>query len=57
MNFENEARYLIVDHFDKIKNKIDINVESLLCNNSLNDKDRIKLNEIREEQILKIEEV
>ena len=34
MNFENEARYLIVDHFDKIKNKIDINVESLLCNNS-----------------------
>ena len=57
MNFENEARYLIVDHFDKIKNKIDINVESLLCNNSLNDEDRIKLNEIREEQILKIEEV
>ena len=58
MNFENEARYLIVDNFDKIKNKIDINVESLLlCNNSLNDEARIKLNEIREEQILKIEEV
>ena len=68
MNF-NEAKYLIVDHFDSIKNQIDINIETLLdqaCLGELgkilkmkrieNNEDRKSLNDIREKQLEKIDE-
>lgn len=47
-----EAKYLIVDHFDEIINKIDIRVETLLSSKThFQDKDRNVINEIREKQI------
>ena len=52
----NEAKYLIVDHFDSIKNQIDINIETLLCEPGLNEEDRKGLNEMREQQLEKLKE-
>ena len=52
----NEAKFLIVDHFDGIRNQIDIHIETLLGDNGLNKKDRKSLNDIREKQLEKIDE-
>ena len=52
----NEATFLIVDHFDGIRNQIDIHIETLLGDNGLNKKDRKSLNDIREKQLEKIDE-
>ena len=56
MNF-NEAKFLIVEHFDSVKNQIDINIETLLCDTGLNDQDRKSLSDIREKQLEQIDEV
>ena len=56
MNF-NEAKFLIVDHFDSVINQIDINIETLLCDTGLNDQDRKSLSDIREKQLEQIDEV
>ena len=53
----NEFTYFIVDHFDDIKSQIDINVETLLCDTGLNEEDRKRLNDIREKQLEKIDQV
>jgi len=60
MTNENQCfhpRLLIADHFDLIINQIDIKTESLLCDQSLPEETRNKLNEIRETQIEKINEL
>ena len=51
-----EAKYLLVDHFDAIINKIDIRVETLLVHSQI-DKERHDMNEIREKQIGEIKEI
>ena len=48
---------IIVDHFDLIINQIDIKTETLLENQSLNGDTRKELNEIRETQIERINEL
>jgi coproporphyrinogen III oxidase-like Fe-S oxidoreductase len=50
-------RVIIVDHFDEIVNQIDIKTETLLENQTLAEETRNKLNEIREKQIQKIDEI
>ena len=53
----NETKLLIVEHFDSIKNQIDINIETLISDPNLNEEERQSLNDIREKQLEKIEEV
>ena len=53
----NEAKFLIVDHFDSIKNQIDINTETLLAVPGLNDENKTILSNIRKNQLGKIEEL
>jgi len=48
---------LIVDHFDKKINQIDIRTETLLENKIFTEESRQELNEIRAEQIKKIGEI
>ena len=48
---------IIVDHFDNLRNQIDIKTETLLENQILPEETRNKLNEIREKQIRSIEEI
>jgi hypothetical protein len=48
---------IIVDHFDQIINQIDIKTETLLENQSLDGDTRKELNEIRETQIERINEL
>ena len=48
---------IIVDHFDKIINQIDIKTETLLENQSLKEEMQRSLNEAREKQIEKIKEI
>ena len=48
---------IIVDHFNEIVNQIDIKTETLLDNQTLAEETRNKLNEIREKQIQKIDEI
>jgi hypothetical protein len=48
---------IIVDHFDLIINQIDIKTETLLENQSLDGDTRKELNEIRETQIERINEL
>ena len=57
-------RLIITDHFDEIKNQIDIKVETILEEqrqfglfSSFNDKHINKINEIRDKQIKKIKEI
>lgn len=50
-------KLIIVDHFDEIKNQIDIKTETLLCDQNLVE-DNIKiLNGLRQAQIEKIDEI
>ena len=56
MNF-NEPKFLIVDHFDGIRNQIDINTETLIADPTLKKEDKEILNEIREKQLEQIDEV
>ena len=51
------SRLFIVDHFDDIINQIDIKTETLLQDQSLTKETRNKLNEIRDKQIEKINEI
>ena len=51
------SRLMIVDHFDDIINQIDIKTETLLQDQSLTQETRDKLNEIRDKQIEKINEI
>ena len=48
---------MIVDHFDDIINQIDIKTETLFQDQSLTQETRDKLNEIRDKQIEKINEI
>ncbi len=48
---------IIVEHFDKIKNRIDIITETLLCNPDLNEAQRKILNDLRQEKLDKIDEL
>ena len=48
---------IIVEHFDKIKNKIDVITETLLCNPDLNEAQRKILNDLRQEKLNKIDEL
>ena len=55
---EYNPRLLITDHFDKIKNELDIKVETIFDQNrQLNDQERIEINAIRDTQIDKIKEI
>ena len=47
---------IIVDHFDEVKNQIDIKTETLLDNQCLDEQQRNALNELRQKQVEKIEE-
>jgi hypothetical protein len=49
-------RLIITDHFDDIINQIDTKTETLFLDQCLTEGKRIKLNEIRDEQIEKIKE-
>ena len=51
------SQVIIVDHFDLIINQIDIKTETLLENQSLDADTRKELNEIRETQIERINEL
>ena len=51
------SRLMIVDHFDDIINQIDIKTETLFQDKSLTQETRDKLNEIRDKQIEKINEI
>ena len=53
----NETKLLIVEHFDSIKNQIDINIETLISDPNLNEEERQSLNDIREKQLEKIDEL
>jgi hypothetical protein len=48
---------IIVEHFDKIKNNIDVITETLLCNQNLNEAQRKILNDLRQEKLDKIDEI
>ena len=50
-------RLIIVDHFDELINQIDIKTETLLENQSLKEEMQRSLNEAREKQIEKIDEI
>ena len=55
---EYNPRLIITDHFDKIKNELDIKVETIFDQNrQLNDQERIEINAIRDNQINKIKEI
>ena len=49
-------KLIICDHFDEIKNQIDIKTETLLQKQSLTDNERNALNSIRNEHLEKIEQ-
>ena len=50
-------RLIIVEHFDKLINQIDIKTETLLENRIFTQETRLYLNESRERQIEKIKEI
>ena len=55
---EYNPRLLITDHFDKIQNELDIQVETIFDQNrQLNDQERIEINAMRDNQINKIKEI
>ena len=55
---EYNPRSIITDHFDKIQNELDIQVETIFDQNrQLNDQERIEINAIRDNQINKIKEI
>ena len=55
---EYNPRLIITDHFDKIQNELDIQVETIFDQNRhLNDQERIEINAIRDNQIDKIKEI
>ena len=55
---EYNPRLLITDHFDNIKNELDIKVETIFDQNrQLNDQERIAINAMRDNQINKIKEI
>ena len=58
-NFKNNfhSHLIIIDHFDDIINQIDIKTETLFQNHFLTDETRNELNQIRDEQIEKINEL
>ena len=51
------SHLIIIDHFDDIINQIDIKTETLFQNHFLTDETRNELNQIRDEQIEKINEL
>ena len=60
MSLENQSfnpRLIIVDHFDEIINQIDIQTESILMDQSLQEETKNKINETREKQIEEIKEL
>ena len=46
-----QPRLIIDDHFDEIKNQIDIKTETLLSDQSLSETDKKTLNDLRDEQL------
>ena len=57
-SYEYNPRLIIVDHFDKIRNELDIIVETLFDQNrQLIKKEKNEINAIREKQIKEIEEI
>jgi hypothetical protein len=50
-------KLIICDHFDEIKNQIDIKTETLLQKQTLTDNERNALNSIRNEQLEKIDQI
>ena len=50
-------RVIIDDHFDEIKNQIDIKTETLLCDQSLNESEKKDLNDLRDEQLEAIKQI
>ena len=60
MSLENQSfnpRLIIVDHFDDIINQIDIQTESILIDQSLQEETINEINETREKQIEVIKEL
>ncbi len=58
--FRNQSfnpKLIIADHFDEIKNQIDIETETAVCEINLNENDRKILNDLRKEQLETIEKV
>ncbi len=55
---EFKIRLIIAEHFDKLKNKIDINTETLFdTNRQMNESRRNEINTIRDNQIKKLDEI
>jgi len=52
-----QPRVIIDDHFDEIKNQIDIKTETLLCDQSLSESEKKTLNDLRDEQLDAIKRV
>ena len=52
-----QPRVIIDDHFDEIKNQIDIKTETLLCDQSLSESEKKTLNDLRDEQLDAIKSV
>ena len=50
-------RLIIVEHFDSIINLIDVRTEQLLLDTTLSEENKRELNELRQVQIKKLEEV
>jgi hypothetical protein len=48
---------IIVDHFDELINQIDIQTETLLSDQSLNEETKNEINDLREKQIEEIKEL
>lgn len=55
---EFKIRLIIAEHFDKLKNKIDINTETLFdTNRQMNESRRNEINTIRDTQLKKLDEI
>jgi len=50
-------KIIIVDHFDELINQIDIQTETLLSDQSLNEETKNEINDLREKQIEEIKEL
>ena len=51
-------RLILVEHFDKLKNKIDINTETLFdTNRQMDEKRQNEINTIRDTQLKKLDEI
>ena len=50
-------RLIVADHFDSIINKINIETEAILCDQSLGEEIIYELNKTRQEQINKVKEI